>query len=83
MRTTIELPEPLFQRAKLAAMQRRLSLKGLITVALQRELDAGQRAPCRMTAPPISLETTPQASALTNAELAVLMEEEDLAKAGR
>lgn len=83
MRTTIELPEPLLQRAKLAAAQRRLSLKGLIAVALQRELNAGQPPPCRMTAPPISLDTTPRAPALTNAETAAVMEEEDLAKAGR
>lgn len=83
MRTTIELPEPLFQRAKLAALQRRLSLKGLITVALQRELDAAPPSTCRMTAPPISLTTTPRAPALNNAELAVLMEEEDLAKASQ
>jgi hypothetical protein len=83
MRTTVELPEPLFHRAKLAALQRRLSLKGLITVALQRELDAGQPAAARMTAPPITLNTTPQAPAFTNAELAGLMDEQELAKAGR
>lgn len=83
MRTTIELPEPLFQRAKLAALQRRVTLKGLITVALQRELDGGQSSPCRMTTPPIPHDMVPQAPALTNAELAVLMEEEDLAKVGR
>ena len=83
MRTTIELPEPLFQRAKLAALQRRLSLKGLITLALQRELDAGPPSACRMSAPPISLATTPRAHAQSNAELALLMDEEDLTKAGR
>lgn len=83
MRTTIELPEALFHRAKLAALQRRLTLKALITVALQRELDAAQPAACRMTVPPIPLETVPQAPVLTNAELAVLMEAEDLAKASR
>lgn len=83
MRTTIELPEPLFQRAKLAALQRHTSLKELITVSLQRELDAGPPSTCRMTAPPIPLATTPRAPALGNAELAVLMEEEDLAKASQ
>lgn len=35
MRTTIDLPEPLFHRAKLLAVQRRVTLKKLITEVLE------------------------------------------------
>jgi len=83
MRTTLDLPEPLFRRAKLAAVQRRLTLKDLVALALQRELDGPAPAARRMTAPPVPLATTPAAPALTNAQIAALLDKEDLAKSGR
>lgn len=80
MRTTIELSDMLFQRAKLVAVQRKTTLKELISTALQHELDGERSVTQRMTAPPITLQTTPSAPALSNAEIAALMEDEDLAK---
>lgn len=40
MRTTLDLPDALARRAKLAAVRRNTSLKDLIVTALERELDA-------------------------------------------
>ncbi len=39
MKTTIELPEEVIQRAKIAAIQRKTTLKELIYQSLLRELD--------------------------------------------
>ena len=49
MRTTLEIPDALAQRAKLAAVRRGVSLKTLVADALERELAAGAR-PHRATA---------------------------------
>jgi hypothetical protein len=38
MKTTIELPQDLFQAAKLTAAQRRITLKTLFTQALRKEI---------------------------------------------
>ena len=38
MKTTLEMPDELFRRAKTTAAQRGQSLKKLVTVALEREL---------------------------------------------
>ncbi len=40
MRTTLDLPDAVARRAKLAAVRRNMSLKDLIVAALERELDA-------------------------------------------
>ncbi len=39
MKTTIELPEDLFQAAKLTAAKRRITLKTLFTQALRKEVN--------------------------------------------
>ena len=41
MRTTIEIPDPLFRRAKVRAAERGQSLKQLVTEALQEKLAPG------------------------------------------
>ena len=41
MRTTLELPDVIAKRAKLAAVRLDMSLKDLVVVALEHELDAG------------------------------------------
>ena len=46
MKTTLEMPDKLFRRAKATAAQRGQSLKQLVTVALEREL-AGPAAGAR------------------------------------
>jgi len=40
MKTTVELPEEVIQRAKIAAIQRKTTLKDLILRSLVKELDA-------------------------------------------
>ena len=41
MKTTLEIPDPLFRRAKATAAERGQSLKALVTEALQEKLSAG------------------------------------------
>ncbi len=79
--TTLDLPEPLYTRAVKAAAQRKLTLHGLLTAALQRELGGEASARKRMDAPPVT--TDGPIAALTNAEVAALFEEEELAKAAQ
>ncbi len=43
VKTTIEIPDPLFRRVKATAAQRGQSLKALVTEALQEKLAAGVR----------------------------------------
>lgn len=39
MKTTIDLPDPLFRRAKASAAQRGTSMKALFTRAIEKDLD--------------------------------------------
>jgi hypothetical protein len=41
MKTTLELPDDLFQQAKTVALQRKVTLKHLVEHALRRELNPG------------------------------------------
>ncbi len=53
MKTTLEMPDDLFRRAKAVAAKRGLSLKQLVTTALERELEGparGTRSPKRKQA---------------------------------
>jgi hypothetical protein len=43
MKTTIEIPDPLFRRAKSTAAERGQTLKEFVTEALQERLAAGKR----------------------------------------
>ena len=45
MKTTLEMPDKLFRRAKATAAQRGQSLKQLVTTALERELAGPAPAP--------------------------------------
>ena len=45
MRTTIDLPDPLFKEAKSAAALRGQSLKAIMVTALRRELRHGRATP--------------------------------------
>lgn len=81
MTTSLELPEPLYQRALKAAAQRQLTLTGLLTMALQRELGSEAPERRRMETPPVT--STGPVPALTNAEISQLFEEEELTKITR
>jgi len=85
MRTTLELPDPLFREVKARAAQSGLKLKEL----LARYIEAGLKAPHLQSphtrpqrAPlPVAFEKTPGAPptpALTNAELYAILDQEDL-----
>jgi hypothetical protein len=52
MKTTIELPEALFRRAKSMAVQEGVTLKQLLTEALESRLDVKRSARNGKTAPP-------------------------------
>jgi len=85
MRTTLELPDPLFREVKARAAQSGLKLKELLT----RYIEAGLKAPeVQSVTPrpkraplPVLFEKTPSASttpSLTNAELYAILEKEDI-----
>ena len=49
MKTTIDIPEPLYKRAKIRAIERGQSLKQIVLTSLEREL----AAPVSTEAPPV------------------------------
>ena len=51
MKTTIELPDPLFRRAKSAAVQEGVTLKQFFTEALESRLDPQRTAGKKSAAP--------------------------------
>ena len=55
MRTTLELPDDLLRRAKIAAVERGSTLRQLVIDALQREMASNERPRRRLTKPPIKL----------------------------
>lgn len=79
MRTTLDLPDELLKRAKIAAVERGVTLKDLIGSALRQELDAGPRpALQRRVTFPLLRSARPGTLELTNADIARLEQEEDL-----
>ena len=77
MRTTVDLPDDLLKRAKIAAVQRGTSLRELIGRALERELESGNTRTRSMTKPPVDLGDDIVVPALTNAEIAEIFQRED------
>lgn len=56
MRTTLDLPDDILRRAKIAAVERGSSLRQLVTDALRREIEGPTpSARRRLTSPPIKL----------------------------
>lgn len=56
MRTTLEIPDSLFDRAKRAALERKTTLRALVASGLEKELGLSPGASRhRMTKPPVSL----------------------------
>ncbi|MBS0366208.1 MAG: hypothetical protein JSR67_10350 [Proteobacteria bacterium] len=79
MRTTLDLPDDLMKRAKIAAVKRGSSLRDLVAEAL-RCLLAAQSAPARkrMTEAPIKLPPGHAIPVRSNRELAQLFDQEDI-----
>jgi len=85
MRTTLDLPDPLLKRAKIAAVERGVTLRELVGSALAKELDAEpgltqiQPAGVRL---PIFPSNQPASLALTDADIARDEEAEDARRHG-
>ena len=80
MRTTIELPDPLFRVAKTLASEKGLSLKEFFTEALDRAVNTPMAQGKRMEKPPIAKLKGARIPARSNAELAAILEKEELGK---
>ena len=79
MRTTLDLPDELLKRAKIAAVERGTSLREIVGAALERELNRpSEPKPMRKRARfPIFNSKAPGALRLTNAGIAKLEADED------
>jgi len=79
MRTTLDLPDDIIRRAKIAAVERGSSLRQLVLDALQHELEGGIQGPRqRMTTAPIVLAPDSPLRTLTVEEVKQL-DAEDVA----
>lgn len=84
MRTTLDLPDELLKRAKIAAVERGIPLKELVGSALANELSSGasrDRRARRLTFPIFS-SRSPGSLELTGADLSRAEWEEDLRRHG-
>ena len=79
MRTTIELPTPLFRDVKAATAAQGKTLKEFITEAVQRAL-ASTNKPRRMEHPPVQRGKS-TIRARSNREIAEMLAPDDLRKA--
>lgn len=90
MRTTIDLPDELFREAKTRAVQQGTTLKKLMIQFVRSGLGAralnADASPVRRPAPPVAIRRIPgqrPLSALTNAEIQALLEDEEVQSARR
>jgi hypothetical protein len=79
MRTTLELPDDLLKRAKIAAVRRRATLRDLVAEALRAFL-ADQTTPerKRMVRAPIKLPQGHTIPLRSNEEIAQMFEKDDI-----
>jgi hypothetical protein len=69
MRTTIELPDPLFRELKAVAARRGTSLKDVIRGAVEQEVRKSERKAGHRVKFPLLASDEPGAMDLTNAEI--------------
>jgi plasmid stability protein len=69
MRTTVELPEPLFRELKATAARRGTSLKNIIRAAIEQELHGKDRRPARRLKFPLATSRQPGVLNPTNADI--------------
>lgn len=69
MRTTIDLPDPLFRELKAVAARRGISLKTVIRTAVEEEIRKAERKAGRRLKFPLLSSDKPGSLALTNAEI--------------
>jgi len=80
MRTTVDLPDQLMKRAKIEAVRRGSTLRDLLADALRRLLaDQGPPQGTRMDEAPIKLPPGHTIPIRSNAEIAQLFDQEDVA----
>lgn len=82
MRTTLDLPDALLKRAKIEAVERGMTLKDLVGVALERELREPAPTPATKLTFPLISSKRPGSLHLTNADIARMEEEEDFRRHG-
>jgi hypothetical protein len=80
MRTSLDLPDDLLKRAKIAAIERGMTLRDLISTVLKHELNPvlKQSSRRRRVKFPIFPSVAPSSLKLTNADLARLETDEDV-----
>ncbi len=83
MRTTLDLPDPLFRELKVTAAQRGVALKELIATYIEAGLKDDTKVPVRSrTRSPLPIARKANGSvtpSLTNAEIQKIFDQEDLA----
>ena len=84
MRTTLDLPDALLKRAKIAAVERGTTLRELVGEALEKELVPQATKPrrSRRVRFPLFTSREPGALRLTNADIAKAEAEEDARRHG-
>jgi hypothetical protein len=80
MRTTIDLPDPLFRVVKSLASEKGISLKDFFTEALQRAVSQPPSRGHRMDLPPVRSVGGKRIPVRSNSQLAELLEKEELGK---
>jgi hypothetical protein len=79
MRTTLDLPDDILRRAKIAAVERGSTLRQLIIDALRHEIEAPSQSPRRrMTSPPVKLAADAPLRTLSPDEVKRLDTEADM-----
>ena len=73
MRTTVDLPDPLFRQVKSAAALRGSSLREYIREALQQAVSGARTVPRRTVRLPLVRSKRPGALRLTNADIEDLL----------
>lgn len=69
MRTTVDLPDPLFRELKAVAARRGTSLKEVIRKAIEQEIRAGEGKSGKRVKFPVLSSRQPATLNLTNAEI--------------
>ncbi|MCG3197844.1 MAG: hypothetical protein GHCLOJNM_02336 [bacterium] len=84
MRTTLDLPDEVLRRAKIAAVERGTTLREIVRQALTHELGLADEAPTprKRTAFPIFDSKAPRSLVLGAADFSILEFEEDARRHG-
>ena len=77
MRTTIDIPDPVFRRLKAAAALRGTSMKALILAALEREIPTSTTAPADEPFPVVRSDQ-PGGVHLDSTRIAEILEQDDV-----